>query len=253
MFDVPAEVAARIRRPAPAGHAVVEGSLPVVSFGDYRTAEVATLALNPSSLEFLNKQGGYLLADLRRLASWVSMQRREGDDLSDAEVAQVFDDSNTYFGRRPYKPWFQWLQTLLTSTGLGSYCDGTACHLDLVQWATKPAQGKLSAEVWRRLVDEDRKFLAWQLAQTPAKVILVNGAACVEWLGMEGLVTWQAPERLVFPNTNGTSGHLQVYLADQEGKRFIGWNRPLAGPIPAAGRLALQEWVSAHSQCCGLP
>ena len=46
MSDVPAEVAERIRRPPPAGHAVVEGSLPVVSFGDYRTAKVATLALN---------------------------------------------------------------------------------------------------------------------------------------------------------------------------------------------------------------
>ena len=245
MSDVPEEVAARVRRPAPAGHAVVEGSLPVVSFGDYRTAEVATLALNPSSLEFLDQQGGYLLEDRRRLASRVSIQRSEGEQLSNAEVAQVFHDSNTYFGRRPYKQWFQWLQTLLTSTQLGSFCDGTACHLDLVQWATKPAQGELAAEVWQRLVDEDREFLVWQLGQTPARTVLVNGAACVEWLSKEGLVAWQESEPLVFPNTDGSRGQLVVTRADQDGKCFIGWNRPLAGPIPAAGRQLLREWVAA--------
>ena len=82
MSDVPAEVARRIRRPAPEGHSVVEGSLPVVSFGDYRTAEVATLALSPSSLEFLDGQGRYLLGGQRRLASLVSLGRSDPGQLA---------------------------------------------------------------------------------------------------------------------------------------------------------------------------
>jgi hypothetical protein len=245
MSDVPAPVAARIRRPPPAGHAVVEGSLPVISFGDYRSAAIATLALNPSSLEFLDKQGRYLLGDSRRLASLVTFEYVSSEQLSDEDVARAFDDSNTYFGRNPYRQWFHWLEALLKGTSLGSFYDGTACHLDLVQWATRPAQGRLPPGVWPRLVDGDREFLAWQLMQAPATTVLVNGAACVEWLSRERLVTWQEPQYLVFQNADGTGGRLQVCIADQDGKRFIGWNRPLAGPIPAAGRLMLQEWVSA--------
>lgn len=243
MPGVPPEVAARLRRPAPAGQAVVEASLPVVSFGDYRTATVATLALNPSSLEFLDGDGRWLPDHQRRLASLHSLGVPDPEALTDAEVAEAFDDSNTYFGRNPYRQWFHWLEALLQATGLGSYHGGSACHLDLVQWATRPAQGKLPPGVWQGLVDADREFLAWQLGQTPATTVLVNGAACVRWLGLEGLVGWQHLPPLVFHNADGTTGRLQVCVADQDGRRFVGWNRPLAGRIPAPGRQLLREWV----------
>lgn len=206
---------------------------------------MATIALNPSSLEFLDREGDYLLGDRRRLASRVSLQRTEPEQLSDAEVAQVLRDSNTYFGRNPLWPWFHWLEAVMVGAAGGSYLGGTACHLDLVQWATKPAQGKLRADVWQRLVDEDRSFLAWQLGQTPARTLVVNGPACVDWLSKERLVDWQEPETLVFQNADGSRGQLVVTGDDQDGKRFIGWNRPLAEPIPAAGRQLLQEWVTA--------
>jgi len=132
----------------------------------------------------------------------------------------------------------------MVSAGLGSFLNGTACHLDLVQWATKPAQGELRADVWQRLVDKDRKFLAWQLGQTRASTILVNGGACMSWLSAEGLVAWEPSEVLTFRNAKGTTGRLEVCSADRDGKRFLGWNRPVAGPIPAPGRELLQEWVS---------
>jgi hypothetical protein len=243
MPGVPREVAARLRRPAPVGHAVVEGSLPVVSFGDYRGATVATLALNPSSIEFLDGSAHWLPDDQRRLASLHSLGLGHPEDLTDADVARAFDESNTYFGRNPYQQWFHWLETMLQATGLGSYHAGTACHLDLVQWATRPAQGKLPTSVWQGLVDADRDFLAWQLGQTPATTVLVNGAACVEWLSLEGLVVWQHLPPLVFRNANGTTAQLQVCVADQDGRRFVGWNRPLAGRIPAPGRQLLREWL----------
>jgi hypothetical protein len=248
MPDVPAEVAERIRRPAPTGHAVVEGSLPVVSFGDYRAAEVATLALNPSSLEFLDQQGAYLLEDVRRLASRVSMQRLDPVELSGSDVAGVFSDSNTYFRRKPLWSWFHWLETLMGGADLGSYLGGTACHLDLVQWATKPAQGKLAADVWQRLVDEDRKFLTWQLGQTPARTVLVNGASCVGWLEKEKIVRWDPPEILEFSNAQGRPAHLKVWKARRDDQTYLGWNKPLAQPIAADGRARLDDWVAASAR-----
>jgi hypothetical protein len=245
MSDAPAEVADRIRRAAPAGHCVVEGSLPVVSFGDYRTAEVATLALNPSSLEFLDQQGGYLLGDHRRLASRVSVKGREGEHLSDAEVAQVFEDSNSYFDRNPLWSWFHWLESLMGAADLGSYLAHSACHLDLVQWATKPAQGKLLGEVWQSLVREDRDFLTWQLGQTPARTVLVNGASCVAWLEKEQIVSWDPPEVREFTNARGRPAHLKVWRARQT---YLGWNKPIAQAIAAEGRARLDEWVAASAQ-----
>ena len=92
-------------------------------------------------------------------------------------------------------------------------------------------------------MDADREFLAWQLGQTPASTVLVNGGACVKWLHREGLVSWPPAETSTFLNANGSTGRLQVWRADRDGKRYVGWNRPLAGPVPAAGRQLLQEWV----------
>lgn len=247
MSDVPREVAARIRRPAPPDHAVVDGSLPVISFGDYRTAKVATLALNPSSREFLDKPGGHLLGERRRLASLKSLGRSSSEQLTDEDVAQVFDDSNTYFGRNPLRPWFQWLEKLLTETSLGSYWGGTGCHLDLVQWATRPAQGKLNTDVWQELVNADRPFLTWQLEQATATTILVNGKSCVDWLENEGVVQWGKREVLTFQNARGNAAYLNVWKADQGSKRYLGCNVPVAQAIPASGRVELQEWVASAS------
>jgi hypothetical protein len=62
----------------------------------------------------------------------------------DSQVASVVADCATYFQRRPYRRWFDPLDRLLR-TGAGvSYYDGSACHLDLVQWATDPIWGRIA-------------------------------------------------------------------------------------------------------------
>ena len=249
MTDVPPEVAGRIRRPAPAGLAVLDGSLPVISFGDFRRAKVATLALNPSSSEFLDARGQWLLGTERRLASRFSLVKQACEELSDDDVARVFAESNAYFeGPNWLRRWFCWLETLLVDADLGSYLNGSACHLDLVQWATQPAQGKLAAPVWTNLVEADRAFLTWQLANCSAPTLLVNGAACVRWLEQEQIVSSWRSEQLNFRDKKGAHARLMVYRADQHGRRFIGWNRPVAGQIPAEGRAQLTAWLAAAAR-----
>jgi hypothetical protein len=66
---MPDYIVERIRRPPPEGCEVVPGSTPVIAFGDVRTARVATLGLNPSKSEFLNKHGQELTGAHRRLAT----------------------------------------------------------------------------------------------------------------------------------------------------------------------------------------
>jgi len=247
-LDVQPEVEARVRRAVPDGAGVLPGSLPVVSFGDPGTAAVATVSLNPSPREFLTRAGEWLPDRKRRLASLHSLGVKDPGELDAGQVRQVVAESYGYFrGENWYRPWFGWLERLLTGSGAGSYLDGSACHLDLVQWATVLAQGKLPAAAWQRLVEEDREFLHWQLAHANVSVVLVNGASVKSGLVSAGLVSSMAEDRLEYPAKEGT-GHLRVFQGASGGVRFLGWNRPLAGALPDPARDALARWVAAALQ-----
>jgi hypothetical protein len=146
------EVAQRIREPAPEGLFVLGQSLPVVSFGDPERAAVATLSLNPSWLEFQSTSDRWLTGGEQRLVSLASLGLTHPAEMTDEHVAAVVQACNDYFqGPNWYKGWFHWLEDSLVDSDAGSYLDGSACHLDLVQWATKPAQGeldKIDKSIW---------------------------------------------------------------------------------------------------------
>jgi hypothetical protein len=240
---VPLQLAERLRRPIPAGMGIVEGSLPVPSFGSPEAAEVATLSLNPSWAEFLTASGQWLNGDKRRLPSLVSLGVSDPRDLTDIQLADVVEECEAYFrGGNWYRAWFGWLQRLLIGSGVGNYMDGSACHLDLVQWATEEPQRNLDPAAWRELVDQDRDFLRWQLEATNVKTVLVNGMSVVQQLQEAGVVDHFDSDTLTFPLTAGV-GTLRVFHAVVEGVVFLGWNRPLAGAVPMAGRDRLAEWV----------
>ncbi len=171
----------RIRRQAPAGLNIVPHSTPVVSFGDAQFAKVATLGLNPSRLEFLDNGGTLLDGWKRRLATHESLGTADLKRASLKLVMQVLNDCNSYFQRRPYWGWFQQLGPLLEACG-AKYCDGSACHLDLVQWATDPTWRKLPAAMGTKLIAEDAKFLASQLKQENLRLLLVNGRGVLRQL-----------------------------------------------------------------------
>lgn len=237
------EVTDRIRRAMPDDLGVVPDSLPVVSFGDPARATTATISLNPSWLEFLAPDGTWLLGERRRLPSLVSLGVEDPRELKDEEVERAIAECNLYFdGPNWYRAWFGWLESLQQAAGTGSYLDGTACHLDLVQWATRPAQGDLPDPVWRRLVEEDSDFLRWQLANTNVKLVYLNGAAVVRWMRLAELVADFEEERLPYQASNGGSS-LRVFRAVADGVLFVGWNRPLAGALSKEGRRVLAEWV----------
>ncbi len=127
-----AHTAEMVRRSPPPDAPVVAGSTPVVAFGDPSSAGVATLGINPSAREFVER-GDLLEGDRRRLATLASLGADDLSDLTDEEVRKVIDDCARYFQRNPYGRWFNPLDRLLRKGLNVSYYDGTACHLDLVQ------------------------------------------------------------------------------------------------------------------------
>jgi len=171
--SIPQYVEARIRRPVPANSRVVAGSTPVVSFGNAQTSRVATLGLNPSKNEFL-EAGELLRGDERRLATQESLGLTDLSIAPVSKVLEVLEECNSYFQRRPYREWFDQFMPMLRNCD-ASYYEGSACHLDLVQWATDPTWGKLERNVRKRLIAEDAGFLASQLQCENLRLMLVNG------------------------------------------------------------------------------
>lgn len=182
MDALPDYIDRRIRRPIPLDASVVAGSTPVVSFGNSRTATVATLGLNPSRVEFLDRNGNELAGDDRRLATHSSLGTANLAKAPTHVVAQVLADCNDYFNRNPYRRWFDQLEIVLNGCGT-SYYNGTACHLDLVQWATDPTWGRLQSKLVRRqLLDADAAFLTEQLSSENIRLLLVNGSGVIRQL-----------------------------------------------------------------------
>lgn len=181
-MTIPAYIDSRIRRPAPTGSFVVAGSTPVISFGNSQTASVATLGLNPSRVEFIDGGGSELVGPARRLATHSSLGTADLGSAPPDSVARVLADCHSYFQRNPYRRWFNQFSAILIGCGV-SYYDGSACHLDLVQWATNPTWAKLQpASIRKGLLADDAAFLAAQLRNERLRLLLVNGMSVMREL-----------------------------------------------------------------------
>ncbi len=233
--SVPVEVVNHLKRPIPADLEVVPESLPVISFGDPSTARVATVSLNPSWQEFQSKGRNWLTGPKMRLESLNSLERNHPSELTEDDISKVVLKCNTYFEGNPYKPWFNQLNVINKIFG-ASYYEGSACHLDLVQWATSTVQKDLPKSIWLQLVEMDKDFLRWQFETTSAKVILINGSTSIKELIQVGLVPELEKIVLPYTKTNGHKGSWTIQHGHTGDKKIIGWSGALASGIPAKVR-----------------
>jgi len=168
----------RLRR-SPSNYSV-DGSLPVIAFGDLWKATVATVGLNPSLQEYLDKDGRELDGPKRRFETLKSLGAVSRDSLSDDQCERALETMRCYF--QPEKPvyaWFRGLDRVLKGMGF-EYEAGTAAHLDLVQEATDPTWSTLQsqdAQAIKSLKDSDLPFLKSQIESFGLKALLCNGAA----------------------------------------------------------------------------
>lgn len=200
---------------------MVEDSTPVVAFGEFSAAKVATLGLNPSRLEFQSTSGELLTGDQRRLSTKVSLGVASLSDATDEQVAIVVDECKTYFQGKPYKQWFNQLDRVLNIATGTSYYDGTACHLDLVQWATDPVWGQIKSQATReKLLAADRVFLRAQLEHEHIEVVLANGIGVKNALSKAfGLEFKQRADAVAGEQTSG------IFTAHAFGTKFVAWSK----------------------------
>jgi hypothetical protein len=135
--------------------------------------------LNPSRQEFLDSNGRELNGAARRFETLSSLGVSSLRSATDAALRRVVNACNGYFQANPYRRWFDQLEPVLRAVG-ASYYDATACHLDLVQWATDPVWSKISDRAVRaRMLEDDAAFLATQLKTGSFRLLLINGSGVV--------------------------------------------------------------------------
>jgi hypothetical protein len=213
--NTPDYVLERIRRVPPPRLSIVAGSSPVIAFGDFARARVATLGLNPSKREFLDCKGAELTGANRRFETPRSLGCLDLSQASNLAMQTLLERCTRYFDLNPYTQWFDKLDCLLRHLD-ASYYDGTACHLDLVQWATDPTWSKLEKPMRRELVDQDLPLLKQQLAASGIRLLLLNGKRVIresgEWLNLK-------------PHGKTKVGRVTFHAGrSPEGVLAIGWN-----------------------------
>lgn len=218
MSAIPAEVAARIRRVPEPELGILEGSTPVVFFGNQPNARVATLGINPSSREFTTgpvpspgQQPQLLDGDARRFETLDSLGIDSITDATDAHVEAIYQRCLNYFAPDPdtgasprptayWNEWFKHLEDIIQPLTGHSYLNGTACHLDLSQWATFPLWGQLSKAVQDSLLRQDEEFLKGQLSAQNLHVVYLNGrSVCDQFMKV-------VPEAKLTTHTQPTPG-----------------------------------------------
>jgi hypothetical protein len=178
MQIVPKHIAKRLRSSVPKGASVIKGTTPVIAFGNCVTATIATVGLNPSRKEFLNGLGQELVGTKQRFETLRSLGVSALEGADNRVLLQVFDGCLSYFQHQPYRAWFDPLDKIIQRCG-ASYYDGSACHLDLVQWATAPVWGSLDRSTRRFLLDSDVAFFREQLQHSKIQLLLLNGSTVI--------------------------------------------------------------------------
>jgi hypothetical protein len=242
--NIRARLHARLRQPPSASS--VPQSLPVLFFGDLFTAGVATVALNPSDKEYLDRGGVELEGAARRFETLTSLGVADRSSLTDEQCDRAIQKMRTYY--QPGKPSYDWFQALDRVTrAMGySYEIGEVAHLDLAQEATNPTWSKLaqtSPMEFAALRASDLPFLRWQLETFPLHTVICDGRTA--FTEVSRLIGGQVQKE----------GRLQrvtwyVGAATLNGRRvaLAGWNIPLARPtgLGAVGEPELGRILKSH-------
>lgn len=153
---------------------------PVMMFGRLETSRVATLGLNPSNLEFVDGQGVQLQDPLHRFETLSTLRLGSWDEAGKEQIERVWSACELYFTRRPYDGWFKPLDRVISGLKV-SYYDSwsSACHLDLVPFATGEKWSSLAADVKQGLLELGAETLVRSIATSPIRVLVLNGATVV--------------------------------------------------------------------------
>ncbi len=194
----------RLEHPTLGGTRVIPWGCPVPAFGDLSRSAVATLGLNPSNREFVDSSGNELDGASRRFHTLRSLGLARWSDATSRHFRLIMESCRAYFSRNPYDGWFKKLDRIISGTGASYYnSSATACHLDLIPYATSCKWTELSQRQRSSLLAVASDLLGLLLRDSPVRVLILNGRSVVEnfehtsdvRLGKQPMLDWALPRQ----------------------------------------------------------
>ncbi|MEO7588667.1 MAG: hypothetical protein ABIS84_11645 [Arachnia sp.] len=141
------------------------------------------MGINPSVREILTRSGAEWAGTQRRFETLSSLGIGSMTGASDETVERVVQRCLTYFMANPYRSWFDPLEPLVDDLFGASYDDGSACHLDIVQWPTQPLWGQLASTTRTELTTSGLALLREQFSGDALQCAYLNGRTVCEAVG----------------------------------------------------------------------
>jgi len=213
---------------------LVAQSTPVVSFGNPLTARVVTVGINPSSVEFQKKDASKSLLPVgeKRLVDLETLGVEQPENLNREQAIQVIRGCYKYFekGHNPYG-WFDHLNKNVNTFFQADYYDGSAAHLDLVQWATDPVWGRITDQSTKdEFLQNDVNFLRYQVNLKKYDLIFINGKQVFEQLTQNKIVQAGEKTRISYLTKAGKELPISFYQGESSnGSLVLGWSKTFPG------------------------
>jgi hypothetical protein len=230
---------------------------PIPYFGDPTSAWVATVGINPSSREFVGKTGLALSGVEQRLPTLDSLGLASWDEMHSSHIRAVAGACRTYFVRNPYISWFRPLETIVSGGDASFFgSDPSACHLDLIPYATRQRWGILPPATQQALLRSCEDALGLLLREFPIEILVLNGRTVVKHFEeiTNSRLSAESKESWVLPRTQrgpvpGISyeGHVQRIGSVELGRqvKVLGYNHNLQSSfgVTTAVVNAISRWV----------
>lgn len=170
----------RLDSPAVSGTDVIRWGCPVPSFGDLCNSRIASVGLNPSNREFVDEQGDELQGPLRRFHTLNSLGLASWSDADARHLRLILESCRSYFFANPYDRWFKRLDEVLSGVDASFYStSSSACHLDLIPYATTRKWTELTPHQRSSLLAVAADTLALLLRDSPLQTLVLNGQSVV--------------------------------------------------------------------------
>jgi len=227
----------------------VPGSLPVLFFGNFFAASIATVGLNPSLQEYLSPGGEELDGPGRRFETLRSLGVPSRSSLSDEHAVQAMARMRGYFecGKPVYR-WFGGLSRVVQGMGF-SFTEGCAVHLDLLQEATDPTWSRLRPTARTMVLGRDLQFLRRQIEEFPLRAVVCTSRRVLDEVNQMLSATVVAQGKLERVRwTVGIAGTPRGSVG------IVGWNIPLARPtgLTGDGQVHLGQLLATQLERAGV-
>jgi hypothetical protein len=237
---------------------VIRWGSPVPSFGDLSNSEVGTLGLNPSNKEFVDEQGNELRGKFRRFHTLNSLGIEAWSDVDARHLQSILETCQQYFHINPYDRWFKVLDLVISGANASYYSEeSSACHLDLIPYATSQKWYELDAKQRSTLLSLAGGTLGLLIRESPIKILILNGQSVVDTfqdisgiqLEKQKMQAWSLPRR----STHDVIGVAYRGIADnfagiQLGRNLLilGFNHNLQSSFGVTKKVLqeIRKWIS---------